>query len=163
MIVTTYAAGLRISEVCKLDVSDLDSDRKVIRIRNAKGGKDRYAPLSQNLLELLREYWREVQPSGTILFPGSDCPTIHAHTVRRALKKAAMAAGIKKRVTPHMLRHTFATHLLEAGTELRVIQVVLGHASPRTTARYTRVSRRYMAAIEHPLDQSPERRQELHG
>lgn len=163
VIMTTYAAGLRISEVCRLEVNDLDSDRMLIRIRNAKGGRDRYAPLSLNLLELLREYWREVNPSGTSLFPGPGSPTISADIVRRALRKAAVAAGIKKRVTPHVLRHTLATHFLEAGIDLRVIQMVLGHSSPRTTARYTRVSRRYLATIDHPLDQSSERRRQLHG
>ena len=163
VIMTTYAAGLRISEVCRLEVGDIDSARGVIRIRNGKGGKDRYAPMSDRLLELLRQYWRAVCPSGTYLFPGPKSPSIDPRHVRRALHKAAAAAGIDKRVTPHTLRHSFATHLLEAGTDLRVIQIVLGHASPRTTCRYTRVSRRHIGTLKHPLDQSPETRRELHG
>jgi len=140
LFMVAYDAGLRLSEVIHLRVDDLDSKRMVIRIRQGKGRKDRYARLTPALLELLREYWRTCRPQ-TILFPGADPNKPYAlATPGHALKKVCRKARIKKRVTMHTLRHSFATHLLEAGTNLRVIQVLLGHGSIKTTAWYTHIS-----------------------
>lgn len=140
LFMVAYDAGLRLSEVIHLRVDDLDSKRMVIRIRQGKGRKDRYARLTPALLELLREYWRTCRPQ-TFLFPGADPnKPYNIATPGHALKKVCRKARIKKRVTMHTLRHSFATHLLEAGTNLRVIQVLLGHGSIKTTAWYTHIS-----------------------
>lgn len=148
-----YGAGLRISEVCRLRCADIDSERMAIHVRNGKGKKDRYVMLGERLLVLLREYWLTAQPGREYLFPG-DTPdgTTSRDAPRRALRQAAKACGLTKRVTPHVLRHSFATHLLESGTDLRTIQVVLGHASLRTTARYAHISKRHIEATESPID-----------
>lgn len=140
LFMVAYDAGLRLSEIIHLRVDDLDSDRMVIRVRQGKGKKDRYARLTPGLLELLREYWRADRPQ-TLLFPGAepDKPYDLA-TPGQLLKKACRKARIAKRVSMHTLRHSFATHLLEAGTNLRVIQVLLGHGSIKTTAWYTHIS-----------------------
>lgn len=149
----TYGAGLRISEVCKLEVDDIKSDRKLIHIRESKGKKDRMVMLSDRLLELLREYYRLVQPPLPFLFPGRylDKP-ICKEAVRRVFRFAAIQAGITKRLSPHSLRHCFATHLLECGTDIRVIQMLLGHSSISTTARYTQVSKHHIASVQSPFD-----------
>jgi len=140
LFMVAYDAGLRLSEVIHLRVDDLDSKRMVIRIRQGKGRKDRYARLTPGLLELLREYWRTCRPQ-TWLFPGADPnKPYNIATPGHALQKACRKARIKKRVTMHTLRHSFATHLLEAGTNLPVIQVLLGHGSIKTTAWYTHIS-----------------------
>src|SRR3954451_23199647 len=127
ILMTAYAAGLRISEVLALRLDDIDSQRMVLRIRQAKGSRDRYVMLSPRLLALLREYWKAARPSEW-LFPG-DIPGRHltAGTVHRVCVQAARDAGLGKHVTVHTLRHSFATHLLEAGTDIRTIQVLLGH------------------------------------
>jgi site-specific recombinase XerD len=152
LLMTAYAAGLRISEVAALRVEDIDSRRMVIRVRQGKGRKDRYVMLSPRLLDLLRRYWKAARPR-TWLFPGQtpDRP-VSVRTVTRTCRRALQAAGLEKRVTVHTLRHSFATHLLEAGTDLRTIQVLLGHASPRTTAVYTHVSPAAVRATISPLD-----------
>jgi site-specific recombinase XerD len=152
LLMTAYAAGLRISEVAALRVEDIDSRRMVIRVRQGKGRKDRYVMLSPRLLDPLRRYWKAARPR-TWLFPGQtpDRP-ISIRTVTRTCRRALQAAGLEKRVTIHTLRHSFATHLLEAGTDLRTIQVLLGHASPRTTAVYTHVSPAAVRATISPLD-----------
>jgi site-specific recombinase XerD len=151
-LMTAYGAGLRISEVCKLRVNDIDGKRKLIHVRLGKGGKDRYVMLADRLLEALRQYWAKVKPDGW-LFPGRKKGAhLHPSTVQWALKEAARAVKLKKRVTPHLLRHSFATHLLETGNDIRVIQVLLGHASIRTTARYTQVSNKHIAGVKSPLD-----------
>ena len=152
LLMTAYAAGLRISEVVALRVEDIDSRRMVIRVRQGKGRKDRYVMLSPRLLDLLRRYWKAARPR-TWLFPGRepDRP-IGVRTVTRICRRALQAAGLEKRVTVHTLRHSFATHLLEAGTDLRTIQVLLGHSSPRTTALYTHVSPAALRATASPLD-----------
>jgi site-specific recombinase XerD len=152
ILMTAYAAGLRVSEVVALCVDDIDSRRMVIRIRQAKGQKDRYVMLSPRLLAILREYWKAARPT-QFLFPGNvpDRP-ITARTVEKACGNAREAAGLGKRVTVHTLRHSFATHLLEAGTDLRTIQVLLGHRSLSTTAVYTQVSPTAMRATQSPLD-----------
>ena len=153
LIMTAYATGMRVSEVVSLRAADIDSDRMVIRVDQGKGRKDRYVMLSPNLLELLRAYWKVARPADW-LFPGQR-PGTHL-TTKRALQiciKAGAAAGLTKRATVRTLRHSFATHLLEAGANIRVIQVLLGHRSLRTTARYTHVSRETICSTCSPLDQ----------
>jgi integrase/recombinase XerD len=153
IIFVMYAAGLRVAEVCALQVKDIDSKRGLIHVRLGKGGKDRYVMLSERLLIALREYWVAHRPQGPHLFPGAAVGTsIKPATVAQAVKRAAAKAGVSKHVTPHMLRHSFATHLLEMGTDVRVIQVLLGHSSIRTTARYTKVSAQHIARVTSPLD-----------
>ena len=152
ILMTTYAAGLRLSEVCHLRVDDIDSQRMVIRIRQAKGHKDRYVMLSPRLLAILRQYWKAVRPRH-YLFPGADPDRpINPRTVQEACKAALLASGLKKKVTVHTLRHSFATHLLEAGTDLRTIQILLGHQNLGTTARYLHVSTAALKATHSPLD-----------
>jgi integrase/recombinase XerD len=153
IIMTAYGAGLRISEACSLKVPDIDSARGLIHVRNGKRGRDRFVMLSPRLLAGLRAYWKQVRPQGPALFPGAKPGTcISPEAVRRALRSAAKSAGLAKRVTPHVLRHTFATHLLEGGTDLRVIQVLLGHASIRTTTLYTQVSQTHIGRTPSPLE-----------
>jgi len=150
---TMYGTGLRVQETCRLGVGDIDSRRGLIHVRDGKRGRDRYVMLAERLLLVLREYWRATRPEGSYLFSGTraDRP-IEPESVRRAIREAAAAAGLVKRVTPHILRHSFATHLLEGGTDLRVIQVLLGHGSIRTTTRYTRVSAAHVGRTTSPLD-----------
>jgi site-specific recombinase XerD len=151
-LMTAYAAGLRVAEVAALRVSDIDSQRMVLRVQQGKGRKDRYVMLSPKLLDLLRAYWKAARPR-TWLFPnrGGDGP-ITTGAVMKACRQARRASGLEKHVTVHTLRHSFATHLLEAGTDLRTIQVLLGHDSPRTTAVYTHVSPAAVRATVSPLD-----------
>ena len=147
---------MRCSELCHLKVSDVDSDRMVIRVRKGKGGRDRDVLLSPKLLETLREYWRWMKPR-TYLFPGTvnnwraDKP-ITPKVVWKAVNDAGKRAGISKRVAPHLLRHSFATHMLEAGADLRTIQVLLGHAKIGDTALYLHLSRRHLQAVASPLE-----------
>ena len=152
ILMTTYAAGLRVSEVARLRVEDIDSQRMVIHVRQGKGQKDRYVMLSPRLLEILRNYWKAVRPRG-YLFPGTapDQP-IAVNSVHKACARAAGYAQLGKHVTVHTLRHSFATHLLEAGTDLRTIQVLLGHRSFNTTARYVHVATASLASTRSPLD-----------
>jgi len=143
---------LRVSEVVALRVDDIDSRRMVIRVRQAKGRKDRYVMLSPRLLEILRQYWKAARPTG-YLFPGQAPETpLNARTVHQVCRDVRQAAGLGKHVTVHTLRHSFATHLLEAGTNIRTIQVLLGHTSLRTTAVYTHVSAAALGATQSPLD-----------
>ena len=153
MVATTYGAGLRISEVCALRKSDIDSQRMLIRVHQGKGKKDRFALLSPLVLELLREYYRKVCPKGEWLFPGQN-PKKHLTTgaIHHAFKKALKKAGINKKASMHTLRHSFATHLLENGTDIRFVQALLGHASIRSTVRYLHVSNAYICHIESPFD-----------
>jgi site-specific recombinase XerD len=152
ILMTAYAAGLRISEVAQLRVADIDSQRMVIRIRQAKGQKDRYVMLSPRLLAILRQYWNAVRPR-EYLFPGADPDRpISPNTVRHACQLARASAGLGKPITVHTLRHSFATHLLEAGTDLRTIQILLGHRSLSTTARYTHVATAALPSTHSPLD-----------
>jgi site-specific recombinase XerD len=147
-----YACGLRVSEVGALKVSDIDSKRMLIRIEQGKGRKDRYVMLSPHLLELLRAWWKQAQPRGW-LFPGRD-PVLPITTRQftRACHEAAEAAGVKKRVSPHTLRHSFATHLLEQDVNIRVIQTLLGHVRLDTTARYTQIATKVICDVVSPLD-----------
>lgn len=151
-LATAYGAGLRASEVTTLKVADIDSARMVIRVEQGKGARDRHAMLSQTLLGILRAYWRRTRPQ-TWLFPGrGSAVTIHSTTLNAACRSAGEAAGLSKRVTLHTLRHSFATHLLESGIDIRIIQVLLGHARLSTTAHYTQVAASTIQAIESPLD-----------
>ena len=156
ILMTAYSAGLRTSEVIHLRVNDIDSQRMVIRIQQGKGHKDRYVMLSPKLLELLREYYKVVRPK-VWLFPGStqDHP-INITTVQKAAQKASLRSGLRKQVTVRALRHSFATHLMEAGANIRIIQVLLGHRSLQTTARYTHVSTSTVCATSSPLDLLPD-------
>jgi integrase/recombinase XerD len=139
-LTTVYAAGLRVSEVVLLKIADIDSQRMVIRVEQGKGGKDRYVMLSPQLLKILRTYWRLTRPKRW-LFPGRDDERpLVPNVLHTACRSACAAAGLSKQVTVHTLRHTFATHLLESGADVRIIQVLLGHASLSSTARYTRVA-----------------------
>ena len=152
-LMTTYAAGLRASEVARLKVSDIDSSRMVIRIEQGKGSKDRYVMLSPQLLEILRAYWRLTKPRRW-LFPRRDGRgPIHSQTLGIACRTACELLGIEKRVTVHTLRHSFATHLLEAGTDIRIIQVLLGHRSLATTTLYAQVSTAVIGRTASPFDQ----------
>ena len=147
-----YGAGLRVSEVVALKVSDIDSQRMTLRVEQGKGQRDRYVMLSPQLLEWLRDWWRAARPQGW-LFPGMD--PINPMTERHlcsVVSAAAREAGIAKRVSPHTLRHSFATHLLEQGVDIRVIQVLLGHAKLETTALYTRVAVNTIRVVASPLD-----------
>ncbi len=147
-----YGAGLRVSEVANLKVSDIDSERMTLRVEQGKGQRDRYVMLSPQLLELLRDWWRASRPQ-VWLFPGQN--PINPMTPRqlnRAVHAAKDLAGISKRVSPHTLRHSFATHLLEQGVDIRVIQVLLGHAKLETTALSTRVAVNTVRDIKSPLE-----------
>lgn len=147
-----YGAGLRASEVCNLKVSDIDSDRMLIHVDEGKGGKDRKVMLSPDLLDLLREYWREARPEGW-LFPGKPKITpISARQLGRSFNSAKHLVGISKPATLHTLRHSFATHLLEANVDVRVIQVLLGHAKLSTTARYTHVATKTIRDTASPFE-----------
>jgi site-specific recombinase XerD len=153
-----YGAGLRVSEVAHLKVDDVDSARMLLRVEQGKGRKDRNAMLSPQLLELLRLWWREGRRRGVMLphgwlFPGrSRTDPISSRQRRRAVQDAAEVAGIRKRVSPHTLRHSFATRLLEQDVDIRVIQVLLGHSKLETTALYAKVSTRTIHAVTGPLD-----------
>ncbi len=148
-----YSAGLRISELIHLKISDIISDRYQVRIVNAKGKKDRYSSLSKNLLVELREYYKKYKPKYW-LFEGQEAGHPYSTTsIQKVLKHSAQKAGVKRRVTPHMLRHSFATHLLEQGTDLRYIQELLGHSSSKTTEIYTYVSNKELKKIKNPLDE----------
>jgi integrase/recombinase XerD len=151
-LTTAYAAGLRIGEVARLKVAAIDSGRMLLHIESAKGGKDRYAMLSPRLLEILRAYWKRARPS-LWLFPGQE-PGSHVSrgTLQSACRAARRRARIGKRVTTHSLRHSFATHLLESGTDIRIIQVLLGHSHLETTARYAQVATGLIAGTPSPFD-----------
>lgn len=153
ILIAAYSAGLRISEVVRLKVPDIDSSRMIIRIEQGKGSKDRYVMLAPPLLTLLRTYWKAVRPS-TWLFPSTRHPDRHISTaaVADACRRTRYCSGLNKPVTVHLLRHTFATHLLEAGTDLRTIQLLLGHRSLATTAVYTHVARTTVCATISPLE-----------
>jgi site-specific recombinase XerD len=149
-----YGAGLRSAEARHLRPPDIDSARGVIHVRQGKGQKARDVMLGQKLLAMLREYWRAVRPQGEWLFPSRVHPDKpdSERAVREALYQAARAARIKKKVSPHVLRHSFATHLLELGTDIEAIQRLLGHSSVRTTRRYARVRAEFLRRIKSPLD-----------
>lgn len=155
---TAYGAGLRVSEVAALKIDDIDSTRMLIRIEQGKGRKDRNAMLSPQLLALLRLWWREGKRRNVMLphgwlFPGRSCTEpVSTRQINRAVHEAAEVAGIHKRVSPHTLRHSFATHLLEQDVDIRVIQVLLGHSKLDTTALYARVATKTIRAVTSPLE-----------
>jgi integrase/recombinase XerD len=153
MLMVTYSAGLRISETARLKITDIDSSRMLLRVDQSKGNKDRYTLLSQVALESLREYWKEYRPKNW-LFPKDTSPENHIpiDTIRQTFKRAKSEASITKPASCHTLRHSFATHLLEAGTDLHTIQLLLGHTSIRTTTVYLHVSNKSLAKIVSPLD-----------
>jgi len=151
-LTTAYAAGLRASEAVGIKLADVDAGRMVIRVEHGKGGKDRYVMLSVQLLGILRTYWRLARPTHW-LFPGRDPgKPIDVQVLHAACRSACAAAGLAKRVTVHTLRHSFATHLLENGADIRIIQVLLGHSNLSSTARYTQVSNGLIRRTESPLD-----------
>ena len=159
IVMTLYATGMRRAELCRLKVEDVDSERMIIHIRQGKGNRDRDVPLTPKLLKTLREYWRWMKPK-TYLFPGTvhnwraDKP-ITPKCVWTAVQDAAKRAGIKKRVSPHTMRHSWATHLLENGADLRAIQMLLGHVDLETTAIYLHLSRRHLQAVVNPVESMP--------
>jgi site-specific recombinase XerD len=151
-VLLLYSGGLRVGEVLRLRVADIDSERRVIHVRDGKGRKDRVVMLADVALQELRDYWRFERPHHW-LFPGARRDRhMHARTVQRHIAIAAKEAGIRKKVTPHTLRHTFATHLLEEGTDIRYIQRLLGHKKTTTTEIYTHVADRDLARIRSPAD-----------
>jgi integrase/recombinase XerD len=152
LFTAVYACGLRVSEVVALRAADIDSKRMVLRVCQGKGKKDRYVMLSPKLLEVLRDYYKAFRPTATLFFGRDKSHALNRGTVLHACRLFAHRAGLTKRVTVHTLRHSFATHLLEAGVDLRTIQALLGHRSLRTTALYTFVSTERVAATPSPLD-----------
>jgi site-specific recombinase XerD len=155
LLMTAYAAGLRLSEVVALRAEGIDSRRMALRVRQGKGRKDREVMLSPRLLDVLRLYWRVVRPAG-YLFPGRDPDRPISHSaVQRACRAALRRSGLTKRISPHSLRHSFATHLLEAGTDVRTIQILPGHSHLSTTARYTHISAARLHGTASPLDRLP--------
>ena len=155
-LMTLYSAGLRFSEAAHLKTSHIDSQRMMIHVQAGKGKKDRYVPLSPRLLKQLRVYWTKYRPSGTLLFPGKTAEKAYADTsIRKAIKAAAAKAGIAKNVYPHVLRHSYATGLLEAGVDLLTISRLLGHASFATTMRYLHCRREHLHSAPSPLDWLP--------
>lgn len=151
IIALTYSAGLRRSELQKLKVSDIDSKRKIITIQKGKGKKDRITMLSQNLIEMLRTYYKQYRPK-QLLFEGMNGNEYSATSLSTILKQAAQKAGIKKRVYMHLLRHSFATHLIEQGTDIRFVQKILGHNTIKTTERYTHIAANRIVEINNPFD-----------
>lgn len=156
MLMVLYSTGMRSAELLQLQVADIDSRRMLIHIRHGKGGRDRYVPLSPTLLETLRVYYRWMRPK-TWLFPG----TVHNWRVDKPITKrvlwnavvlAAERADLRKRVSPHLIRHSYATHLLESGADLRTIQLLLGHVNIRHTALYLHLSQKHLQAVANPLD-----------
>jgi site-specific recombinase XerD len=153
VLMTAYGTGLRISEACRLRTEDIDGKRGLVHVRLGKGSKDRYVMLPERLYRALRGYWAKVRPTDGWLFPGRKKGThLHQEAVRQALKAAVRKAKLKKRVTTHTLRHSFATHLLELGTDIRIIQSLLGHESIRTTQGYTHVGAGLIGRVTSPLD-----------
>src|ERR1700758_5320020 len=155
LLMVLYGTGMRRAEIARLKITDIDSQRMVIHVVNGKGGKDRDLPLSPLLLETLRAHWRWLKPQ-TYLFPSRlhrNCEQpISDKIVWRACTEAAKRAGIRKKVTPHLVRHSWATHLLEAGTDLGTIQLLLGHEDLETTAKYLHLSQRHLHQIANPIE-----------
>jgi integrase/recombinase XerD len=153
LFMTMYAAGLRVSEAINLEGRDIDSKRMTIHVREGKGQKDRVVMLSEKLLPVLREYWQKYRPTAKMFFPGkSRDRAMNDRNILMACHGTARRAKLTKHVTPHTLRHSFATHLLEAGTDIRTIQMLLGHRSLRTTALYIQVSPQRATTTKSPLD-----------
>ena len=159
ILMTLYATGLRRAELCHLKVTDIDSQRMVVRIRQGKGKRDRDLPMTPKLLETLREYWRWMKPK-TYLFPGMDNnwrvdKPLSSKAIYIIVRDAAKRAGITKPVSPHCLRHSWATHLLESGEDLRKIQLLLGHSDLETTSVYLHLSERHLHSVINPVETIP--------
>ena len=154
ILMIIYSSGLRISEAANLKITDIDSKRMMVRVQQGKGSKDRYTILSQTALEQLRQYWRQYRPKEW-LFEGSNDTHLSITSIWQIFHDAKKRAGITKQVSPHSLRHSFATHLVEAGTSLHHVQLLLGHRSPTTTTVYLHVSRLNLAQVTSPLDKVP--------
>jgi integrase/recombinase XerD len=155
ILTTCYAAGLRISEAVRLKPNDIDSQRMVIRVDQGKGQKDRYVMLSPKLLETLRAYWRAARPKELLFASNIPSQPINRSTVEHACQKARQLSGIHKPIGPHSMRHAFAVHLLESGTDVRTIQLLLGHRSLATTARYLRIATSKVCSTSSPFDLLP--------
>ena len=153
IVMLAYGAGLRIREACRLRVEDIDAKRMLIHVRTTKMGRQRHVMLSSRLLKTLRAYWKSERPTGPYVFPGNGADgLLSRRAVHHALVTAARKAGISKKVSPHSMRHSFATHLLESGTDLRTLQVLLGHSSLRSTIGYLHVSTARVQSTVSPLD-----------
>ena len=155
ILMMTYCSGLRVSETARLKLTDIDSKRMMVRITQGKGGKDRYSILSQTALEQLRHYWREYRPTKWLFEGTKKDEPITPHSIQLLFYAARKRAGIIKPASIHSLRHSFATHLIEAGTSLHHVQMLLGHRSPTTTTVYLHVSRLNLAQVISPLDRAP--------
>jgi site-specific recombinase XerD len=152
LLMLIYSAGLRVGEVIRLKAEDINSDRMLIHVRGSKGRKDRYTLLSEKALCVLQEYWREYRPQKWLFSGQKDESHISERTVQQIFHHAKRRAGINRDVSVHSLRHSFATHLLESGVDLRYIQELLGHKSSKTTEVYTHVSNKVLGKIQSPLD-----------
>ena len=155
ILMMTYSSGLRVSETARLKLTDIDSKRMMVRIHQGKGGKDRYSILSQTALEQLRQYWRKYRPKKWLFEGAKKDEPITPHSIQLLFYAARKCAGITKPASIHTLRHSFATHLIEAGTSLHHVQMLLGHRSPTTTTVYLHVSRLNLAQVISPLDRAP--------
>ena len=155
ILMMTYSSGLRVSETARLKLTDIDSKRMMVRIRQGKGGKDRYSILSRRALEHLRHYWRIYRPTEWLFEGAKKDEPITPHSIQLLFYAARKRAGITKPASIHTLRHSFATHLIEAGTSLHHVQMLLGHRSPTTTTVYLHVSRLNLAQVISPLDRTP--------
>lgn len=152
ILMTMYSAGLRVGELCQLRCEDIDSRRMTIFVRFGKGKKSRYVMLSKRLLSELRHYWKTYRPPRPLVFPNRSGGPLHSRAVQRMFQRTREAAGLNRRATPHTLRHSFATHLLENGTALPYIQSLMGHSSIKTTMMYLRISKERTAEVQSPLD-----------
>jgi len=152
VLMAMYAGGLRVAEACRLRPEDIDSKRMVILVHGGKGGRDRYTLLSQRLLEFLRDYWRKTRPCGWLFLSGQGPQHVSPEAVRAVFRSALAGAGITKKVSTHVLRHCFATHLLETGVDIAVVQTLLGHASLRATEVYAHISVEHLGRTRSPLD-----------
>ncbi|MFB0565598.1 MAG: tyrosine-type recombinase/integrase [Candidatus Aminicenantaceae bacterium] len=155
ILMTSYATGLRILEATRLKISDIDTRRMAIRVQQGKGKRDRYVMLSRKLLLILREYWKKYRPSSWLFYGETKNSPLSPGTVRQVCRLASFESGLKKRVTPHILRHSFATYLLEQGVNLRTIQILLGHKSPKSTTVYTHIAVQNLKATTSPFDTLP--------
>ena len=155
ILMITYSSGLRVSETARLKLTDIDSKRMMVRISQGKGGKDRYSILSQRALEHLRQYWQKYRPKEWLFEGAKKDDPITTHSIQLMFYAAKKRAGITKPASVHTLRHSFATHLIEAGTSLHHVQLLLGHRSPTTTTVYLHVSRLNLAQVISPLDRTP--------
>jgi site-specific recombinase XerD len=154
ILMITYSSGLRVSETARLKMTDIDSKRMMVRVRQGKGGNDRYSILSQTALEHLRQYWRKYRPTEWLFEGAKKDDHISTHSIQLMFYAARKRAGITKPASVHTLRHSFATHLIEAGTSLHHVQLLLGHRSPTTTTVYLHVSRLNLAQVISPLDRA---------